>query len=426
MRHNTFLNYYSEPVTILQSGNLNSSVSISTSSMPSSSSSLSLYLHIPFCTTKCTYCAFNTYTHLEVLIPAFVEALTREIEILSRGSAERLQVGTIFFGGGTPTLLTAAQFEQILNKICSEFDLAEDAEITIEANPNDLSLEYLCDLRQIGINRLSIGMQSSNAEELKLFARRHDYAVVQRIMPLVREAGFDNINLDLIYGVPIQTLDTWRETLGAALAFSPEHLSLYALGLEDGTPLKDWVEEGRVTPPDDDLAADMYELATELLAEAGYIQYEISNWSKPGRESRHNLQYWQNLPYAGVGPGAHGFAGGVRYATILSPQRYIKAIDTAWTEQRGYQYPHTPATIDAVTVDHDAEIAETLIMGLRLTQEGIKRDVFQQRFGIDLLDLHGDVLRKYEQYELIEYDPQRVRLTSKGRLLSNMIFRELV
>ncbi len=420
------MNNYSEPVTILQSGNLNSSNDSSSPRMMNTTSPLSLYLHIPFCTTKCTYCAFNTYTHLESFIPAFVEALGHEIEFLARGSVERLTVATIFFGGGTPSLLTPAQFEQILNIIRTHFDLQLDAEITIEANPNDLTLEYLQALRQLGINRLSIGMQSSNANELKLFARRHDYAVVQTIMPLVREAGFDNVNLDLIYGVPDQTLDTWRETLEAAIAFEPEHLSLYALGLEDGTPLKDWVEEGRVATPDDDLAADMYDLATELLADAGFEQYEISNWSKPNHQSQHNLQYWHNLPYAGVGPGAHGFAGGVRYATLLSPQRYIKAIETAWEAQRVYEYPRTPATVDDVIVDHDAEIAETLIMGLRLTQEGISREVFQKRFGIDLVELHGDVLRKYQQYDLVEFDPQRVRLTSKGRLLSNMIFRELV
>ncbi len=391
-----------------------------------SASPLSLYLHIPFCTTKCTYCAFNTYTQLENLIPAFVDALVHEIEILARGTETKQTVGTIFVGGGTPTLLTPAQFERILNTIQTRFEVAPDAEITIEANPNDLDLTYLQALRSVGINRLSIGVQSSNAHELKLFARRHDYTVVQRVMPLVREAGFDNVNLDLIYGVPNQTLDTWRETLEASLAFEPEHLSLYALGLEDGTPLKDWVETGSVPAPDDDLAADMYDLATELLADAGYEQYEISNWSKPGRACRHNLQYWHNLPYAGLGPGAHGFAGGVRYATILSPQRYVRAIESGWDAQQPYDFPHTPATVDAVTVDPNAEIAETLIMGLRLTQEGIQREAFTKRFGIDLLDLHGDVLRKYQSYDLIEFDAKRVRLTSKGRLLSNTIFRELV
>lgn len=392
----------------------------------SSASLLSLYLHIPFCTTKCTYCAFNTYTQLENLIPAFVDALIHEIQFLAQGAETRQQVGTIFVGGGTPTLLTAAQFRLIFAAIHAHFDVIPDAEITIEANPNDLVPEYLRELRQMGINRLSIGMQSSNPNELRLFARRHDYAVVQQVMPQVRAAGFDNVNLDLIYGVPHQTLDTWRETLQAALDFDPEHLSLYALGLEEGTPLKDWVDKGSIPAPDDDLAADMYDLATEMLGAAGHEQYEISNWSKPGRTCRHNLQYWHNLPYAGLGPGAHGFAGGVRYATLLSPQRYIKAVEGAWDAQQQYDFPYTPATVDAVEVDQDAEIAETLIMNLRLTQEGIQRQAFEQRFGVDLLDLHGDVLRKYQSYGLIELDAQRIRLTSKGRLLSNTIFRELV
>lgn len=386
--------------------------------------SLSLYLHIPFCTTKCTYCAFNTYTHMEALIPAFVEALITEIDIVAKGLKTPAEVGTIFFGGGTPTLLTPDQLERILKAIDDRFQVQTDAEITTEANPNDLDLPYLQALREIGFNRLSIGMQSSNANELKLFARRHDYDTVIRVMPQTRAAGFDNVNLDLIYGIPEQTLETWRETLQATLELNPEHISLYALGLEDGTPLKEWVEDGRVPTPDDDLAADMYDLATELLNGTGYEQYEISNWSKPGYVCRHNLQYWKNLPYAGIGPGAHGWAGGVRYATVLSPQRYVKLMQEG--KAQPYTFPSTPATVDEVTVDHDSEIAETLMMGLRLTQTGIPRAEFKARFGIDLVDLHQEVIRKFERRGLLEVDAERVRFTQQGRLLSNMVLRELV
>ncbi len=383
---------------------------------------LSLYLHIPFCTTKCTYCAFNTYTHLENLIPAFVRALLREVHLLADSAPQRLPVGTLFFGGGTPTLLSPQHFQQILGAVYERFEVAPDAEITTEANPNDLDLAYLRALRSAGINRLSIGMQSSNEAELRLFARRHDLAAVRTSVPAARAAGFDNINLDLIYGIPGQTLATWRATLDETLSLAPEHLSLYALGLEDGTPLKSWVESGEVPTPDDDLAADMYDLASDLLAAAGYAQYEISNWSKPERQCRHNLQYWRNLPYAGLGPGAHGFAGGVRYATLLNPQRYIQAID----QGAARSFPHTPATIDAVTVTREAEIAETLMMGLRLTQEGIVREDFRQRFAIDLLDLHRAVIEKYAGYGLLHVDDTRITLTAAGRLLSNTIFRELV
>lgn len=386
---------------------------------------LSLYLHIPFCTTKCTYCAFNTYINLEALIPAFVSALSAEVAFL--GQAEDVptrRVETVFFGGGTPTLLTPEQFAHILEAIHQQFEVAPDAEITTEANPNDLDFAYLRALRQLGFNRLSLGMQSSNPTELKLFARRHDHEVVRRVLPQARRAGFDNINIDLIYGIPHQTLDTWRETLHATVALSPEHISLYALGLEDGTPLKEWVENGRVPAPDDDLAADMYDLATDLLGRAGYRQYEISNWSLPGRECRHNLQYWRNHPYAGLGPGAHGWAGGVRYATILSPMAYVKAIQQA--QGRRFRFPSTPATVDEVVVSREDEIAETLIMGLRLTDEGIVRRRFLDRFGVDLVALHQEPIRRFTQTGLLSVTDTHVRLTPQGRLLSNLVFRELV
>ncbi len=272
---------------------------------------VSLYLHIPFCTTKCTYCAFNTYINLESLVEPFVEALATEIRIVARSvDNPTRRVGTIFFGGGTPTLLTLPQFAHILEAIHDVFEVDNGAEITTEANPNDLDYEYLAGLRALGINRVSIGMQSANPTELKLFARRHDHEKVIAVMPQARRAGFDNVNLDLMYGTPYQTLETWRDTLNETVKLSPEHVSLYALGLEDGTPLKEWVEAGRVPTPDDDLAADMYDLATQMLDSAGYHQYEISNWSKTDRECQHNLQYWRNLPYVGLGPGAHGYAGG--------------------------------------------------------------------------------------------------------------------
>ena len=207
------------------------------------------------------------------------------------------------------------------------------------------------------------------------------------------------------------------------LALQPEHISLYALGLEDGTPLKAWVERGRLPAPDDDLAADMYELASEMLRDHGYEQYEISNWARPRYQCRHNLQYWHNDEYIGLGPGAHGYAGGVRYSVLLSPQRYIKAINEAQGE---YEYPRSPATAEATVVARAGEMAETLIMGMRLTQEGIPRVAFAERFGVDLLDVHGDVIRKFAGHGLLSVDDERVRLTDAGRLLSNLIFREFV
>jgi putative oxygen-independent coproporphyrinogen III oxidase len=383
---------------------------------------ISIYLHVPFCGAKCTYCAFNTYIHLESLIESFVGALIEEINVVGESQPEQ-EVWTVYLGGGTPSLLTPEQIERILTAIHQNFTVLPDAEITSEANPGDLNRPYLTALRGLGINRFSIGMQSANANELALFGRRHDNDAVVHSVSAARAAGIDNLNLDLIYGVPHQTLSSWEASLRQALALQPEHLSLYALGLEDGTAMKAWVERGHLPAPDDDLSADMYDLATEVLAEAGYAQYEISNWSKPGYESRHNLQYWRNWDYLGLGPGAHGYAAGVRYWTILSPQKYIQALRHVTGD---YEYPRTPALDQANVVDWKNEVAETLIMGLRLTQEGISRPEFARRFGVDLVELHRPILTRYAEHGLLEIEPEKVRLTQEGRLLSNMIFRELV
>lgn len=384
--------------------------------------SLSLYLHVPFCGVKCSYCAFNTYVNLDHLIEPYVGALCRELEIVATGQPGQT-VGTIFLGGGTPSLLTPAQLADILTTIRTRFSVLPDAEISLEANPGDLNAPYLRALRQLGINRLSIGMQSAIESELILFDRRHDNDAVVRAVSAARGAGFDNLNLDLIYGVPHQTMANWSASLDQLLALKPEHISLYGLVLEEGTSMNTWVERGQLPMPDDDFAADLYDLATTRLAAAGYVQYEISNWARPGYECRHNLQYWYNYPYAGLGPGAHGFAGGVRYAVVRSPQKYIAALTAV---DQSYEFPYTPAFAEAVVVDQPTEIAETLLMNLRLTRAGVSRDDFRERFGVDLLDLHGPTLRRFAEGGLLTIDDKKVCLTSAGRLLSNMIFRELV
>ena len=384
---------------------------------------LSLYIHIPFCATKCTYCAFNTYTQLGDLVPAFLGALGREIAGVGAAGG-RARAHTVFFGGGTPSLLLPDQIAGILAQIEASFALDTDTEITLEANPNDLTLPYLKQLRAAGVNRLSIGMQSAEEADLRLFDRRHDAAAVIDSVQAARTAGFDNLSLDLIFGAPGQTLDGWARSLEFALRLNPDHLSLYALSLESGTPLRAAVETGHTPEPDDDLAADMYELASARLGEAGYRQYEISNWARPGYESRHNLQYWLNDPYLGFGPGAHGFAAGVRYSVLRSPQRYIQAISAPGAAE--YDYPVSPAVDEAVRVDQAQEITETLIMGMRLIGRGIDRQAFRDRFAVDLIDLHGAALGRFEAQGLVSVDEERVMLTERGRLLSNMVLREFV
>lgn len=384
---------------------------------------LSIYVHIPFCTAKCTYCAFNTYIKMESLIPAFVDALSREIAYVAQRNPYPL-VGTVFFGGGTPTLLTAAQFASILAVIRQHFKLSPNVEITTEANPNDLSSEYLSALRQVGINRISIGMQSANDGELRLFARRHDRYTVIEAVNMAKSAGFDNINLDLIYGAPRQTMTTWQDTVQTALAMGVQHFSLYALGLESGTPMDDWVNSGQLPVPDDDLAADMYDYATEQLAAAGYRQYEISNWCRNGLTCRHNLQYWRNEPYIGVGPGAHGFAAGVRYAVMRAPAKYVETMLNA--DDAALDFPLTPAVDESNHLSVMDEIGETLIMSFRLLDEGVHLPSFERRFSVDLLALHGEKIAKFLKDGLLIREDDRLKLTEEGRLLSNIIFRELI
>jgi oxygen-independent coproporphyrinogen-3 oxidase len=381
----------------------------------------SMYVHIPFCTTKCTYCAFNTYIEQENLIPAFVEALVSEITTVGvAGGRPRLH--SIFLGGGTPSLLSISQHEEILASIETAFALTGDCEVTLEANPNDITPTYARGLRAVGYNRVSLGMQTAIASELALFQRRHDNDAVAHAVSALRRAGFDNLNLDLIYGFPHQTAETWRSTLEQALALEPDHLSLYALSLEDGTPLRAWVMTGRLPEPDDDLAADLYEMASAMLDAAGLEQYEISNWARSDKMCRHNLQYWRNLDYVGVGPGAHGFAGGYRYATVLSPQKYIQRMK----QPSSRPFPLTPAVDSHTRVDQETEIAELLIMNLRLTREGVDRRTFFDRFGIDLVAMHGSVLQQHQRNGLIDITEAFVRLTDRGRLLSNVVFRDLV
>ena len=383
--------------------------------------SLSLYLHIPFCRSKCTYCAFNTYTRLEHLIAPLVQALQTELTSVAGGTDD--EVHSIFFGGGTPSLLQPEQLADILNSIRELFRVYEDVEISLEANPNDLDDAWLRAVHDVGVNRLSIGVQSAIARELRLFARRHDCDQITQAVAAARKAGFSDINLDLIYGIPEQGLDDWVYSLQQMLLLGPEHLSLYALSLEAGTFLKDWVDRGQVAAPDDDLAAEQYEIAGDMLAAAGYRQYEISNWCLPGHTCRHNLQYWRNFSWLGLGPGAHGHAGGMRTRTVLSPQRYIAHCHADAPARR---YPLTPATEEYRTLTRSDIISETLIMGLRLTEEGIDRADFRARFDTDLLDLYGQVLANHASKGLLEIDECKVRLSPKGRLLSNVVLRDFV
>lgn len=383
---------------------------------------LSIYLHIPFCSTMCSYCAFNTYTNMEMLIPSYVSALTEEIRYIGN-TKPNLRLKSIFFGGGTPSLISLPQYEQLFDALHRAFIIESRAEITLESNPNDLTVDYLSGLKLIGFNRVSIGMQTSNVQELKIFNREHTNQQVVDAVNNAHSANFDNISMDLIFGTPHQTLKTWQATLEQVIDLNIQNVSAYNLILEGNTPLKDDIDLGKLPTPDDDLAADMYDLATEKLSEAGFEQYEISNWAKPNFESQHNIQYWNNEPYLGLGAGAHGFANGVRYIVMRNPRKYVDAMKNSNLEMI---FPRTPAVSKAIEVSREDDMQETILMGMRLTKEGVSRSKFKQRFGVDIVELKQEAIKKYLDYGLIEVTDTYIRLSKEGRLLSNAVIRDLI
>jgi oxygen-independent coproporphyrinogen-3 oxidase len=392
---------------------------------------ISLYLHIPFCHAKCHYCDFNSYAGMLGLREQYVAALIEEIGLAGRrcqkvdGTSRRCR--TIFFGGGTPSLLTATQIEEILHSARAAFSVDPDAEVTLEANPGTLEYGHLHEIYCAGINRLSMGAQSFDAGLLHWMGRIHTPAEIDTAYASGRVAGFKNINLDLIYALPGQSLETWRDTLVHAMALGPEHLSLYSLIVEEGTPLHTWVKQGRVRPADEDTSADMYELAEELLGEAGYHQYEISNWALAGRECAHNLTYWHNLPYVGLGAGAHGWYAGHRYSEARPIREYISRVRAAIEHTGQIEGVGEPIELPAAAIVEDEvispmlEMSETAFVGLRLS-EGIDRSSFALRFGQDFESVFGSRLVDVRAAGLLNDTDAQVRLSKRGRLLGNEVF----
>src|SRR2546426_2486598 len=377
-----------------------------------------LYLHIPFCHTRCHYCDFNTYAGLLPLREPYVRALLDEITLM--GELARLPDGkprrsrTLFFGGGTPSLLSVHQITRLLDACRASFAVDEGAEITLEANPGTLTEGQLVGLREAGINRLSMGAQSFDAELLKTLGRIHSPQEITQAVHYARAAGFTSINLDFMFGLPGQTMQHWCETLDRALDQHPEHLSLYSLIIEEGTPFYTWVDEGRITPGDEDLCADMYEYADERLQAAGYQNYEISNWSLPGHQSRHNLTYWHNLPYLGMGAGAYSFFEQRRFSNERDPQTYIRLLKAGRRPE-----------VESETVERTQEMSETAFLALR-TAQGLHLPTFEQRFAQPFTSFVGDRLHIVEEAGLLECDGEWLRLSKRGRLLGNEVFMRLL
>jgi oxygen-independent coproporphyrinogen-3 oxidase len=395
---------------------------------------ISVYIHIPFCSHRCAYCDFNTYAGISDLIPSYIQALCLEISALAQSASQRLPVHTVFFGGGTPSLIPIDLLEKVIGSLDVSYDLAGAVEITLEANPGTLSQEYLFRLRAAGVDRLSLGMQSALAEELRFLEREHDYLAVIQSVKWARKAGFENLNLDLIFGLPEQLLGSWQRSLKMAADLNPEHLSIYSLSLEHGTPMSNWAERGLISQPDPDMAADMYDWAYEFLEGKGYSQYEISNWAAwSGQQEllscRHNLQYWHLDSYLGFGAGAHGFIAGFHTANVLSPAQYIQRLTTAGDDRPMEIFPRTHATVAAHRIDRQTEMGEMMMMGLRLTREGVSNKRFAERFGTNIQDEFGSRVEYLVNNGLLEWagkNHDTLRLTWRGRLLGNRVFMEFV
>jgi oxygen-independent coproporphyrinogen-3 oxidase len=384
----------------------------------------SLYIHIPFCQKRCSYCDFNTFAGISHLIPAYVGALNNEIKLYGELLGNATPIKTIFFGGGTPSLLTAGQFETLFQTLNDQFAVQMDAEISIEANPGTIDLTYLKDIRNVGINRLSFGVQTLQQHHFALMGRIHNFSDAIEAVKFARMAGFDNLNIDLIYGLPNQTIEEWQNTLTQALRFESEHISLYALGVEEGTPLFDWVQRGLVNEPDDDLTANMYDLTQGVLSQIGYELYEISNFAKSDSDKdyrcQHNLQYWRNLPYLGLGAGAHGYFAGKRAENLGGVPAYI----TRMKKRSGFKI--SPAIQEITSIDSLRAMQETMMIGLRLIKEGVNIPLFKTRFKQNPLEVFEAEITKLSRLGLITILPDRVVLSKKGRLLGNMVFREFV
>lgn len=366
-----------------------------------------VYIHIPFCRSRCSYCDFATDVwRSSEAVERYVAALCKEVEEPPKGGTLNF-VDTIYFGGGTPSLLSPKLVQKILTAVTGKFVVDPDAEITMEMNPATVTPETLAAYRSLGINRASFGVQTFNDRDLKLLARGHDAKDARETYRMLRDAGYENVSFDLIAGLPGQTLDDWRRNLKEAVSMEPEHLSLYLLEIHEGTPLAEQLRAGRRPMPDEQLAAEMYETMIDTLADAGYSQYEISNFAKPGFESRHNIKYWRLDPVYGFGVSAHSFDGIERYANERDTAKYVKLIETG---DRAEVFRETSKAA-----------SESIFLGLRLN-EGIIITDHEERYGVDLAKKAGSLA----DAGLIEIADGRLRLTRKGMLFSNEVFAEFV
>ena len=380
--------------------------------MCASRNDLELYIHIPFCIRKCNYCDFLSFPSKEEEREVYVESLINEIEqtgnILDKND---YKVRSIFIGGGTPSLLSGEQMERIMQAVRNTFFIIEEAEITMEANPGTLTEANVFSYKKAGVNRLSMGLQSADDSCLHLLGRIHTWEEFLKSYELARKAGFENINVDLMSGLPGQTVNIYKRTLEKVMALQPEHISAYSLILEEGTPFGE-SKEIQKKIPDEETDREMYQLTKEVLAENGYERYEISNYARKGKECIHNLGYWSGTPYLGFGLGASSYFEETRFSNEKNLEKYQKK-------------PYVPFVMreDYTVLSEKDEMEEFMFLGLR-KRAGISEEEFKARFKVSLKDIYGKVIAKYEEMDLLEWtdEGKMLRLTDAGIDVSDYIF----
>ena len=370
-----------------------------------------IYIHIPFCKRKCTYCDFYTEVSLQ-FIPQIVDSIVKEIEIRQE-YLQKQPVKTIYFGGGTPSVLNKEQFSLIFESIYKHFEVNDDAEITLEANPDDLSAEYLASLQELPFNRISMGIQSFDDEDLKRINRRHSAEEARMAVRNAQNAGFHNISVDLIYGLPFQSLEAWKRQLEMALSLNVQHISAYGLTYEEGTALWKQREKGRVKPVDDEIMNSMYLHLVETVTQNGFEAYEISNFAKPGFRSRHNTSYWRQEAYLGLGPSAHSYDLQSRQWNVSSIKNYINAIEDG------------NSFFEKEELSQREKFNDYVMVSLR-TLEGIDLNYVENEFGKEFVVYCFDILNPFIENKKVIQKNQHLALTPAGVMISNVILIELM
>ncbi len=381
---------------------------------------LGLYIHIPFCKQKCLYCDFLSMANCsESLISQYVSSLKAEIDMYSK-IYSNYNIDTIFIGGGTPTYISCEFIKEILDTIYNKFNVLRNCEISCEANPGTLDIKKLNLLKKAGINRLSLGLQTTSNDLLKKIGRIHSYEEFLENYILAREAGFNNINIDLMFGLPNQTFFNFEETLLKVTALKPEHMSIYSLIIEEGTPFFDMYQKGKIELPDEDEERKMYHYLLKFLNANGYFQYEISNYSKPGFECKHNLRYWNCDEYLGLGVSAHSFINNKRWENTRDIDFYISEINRCINSE------NKPKIITSITsIELNDRICEFMFMNLRKIS-GVSFEEFQKRFSLEINEIYNKQISKFIELELLTIENEHLKLTAKGIEFSNTVMAEFI